>query len=376
MSLFLEKLIEFSIMNQEHIENFQNEFKDEISGENEDFIFFDIDLSKVFTSAEKSLIRLSGKNYEHYRSYDFFEYIQDIIKEKGAYALFLFEDFNVKSEGHNKKNKATLKELHKKWFIHFGGTSLDTAIGRFFLVLVSVKKDISTLNKRELLYLVSYYFPDKIIKDRYLDLGFRHSCDVCGSFEEIVFDLLSEEFLMNEEEKCKYPDGHKEYKEFIEIKSGKMVISGNFSSDFNIKYVNAARENDSEDIFYDNSEKLELKAFLSVSDKYKFRNQSQRIYIGEKFQKINMIACFEPNNDYFDFNNPRNVNEVENKKISYFKDKHEYIYMDSEDFYSFFEKFFMNPKDFLCEEIELDNGVYEVTKKEDSYNNILDFKKI
>ena len=36
----------------------------------------------------------------------------------------------------------------------------------------------------------------------------------------------------------------------------------------------------------------------------------------------------------------------------------------------------MNPKDFLCEEIELDNGVYEVTKKEDSYNNILDFKKI
>ena len=26
MSLFLEKLIEFSIMNQEHIENFQNEF--------------------------------------------------------------------------------------------------------------------------------------------------------------------------------------------------------------------------------------------------------------------------------------------------------------------------------------------------------------
>ena len=181
---------------------------------------------------------------------------------------------------------------------------------------------------------------------------------------------------MYEEEKCKYTDGHKEYKEFLEIKSGKMVIAGNFSSGFNIKYVNAARENDSEDIFYDNGKELELKAFLSVSDKYKFSNQSQRIYIGEEFQKINMIACFEHNNDYFDFNNPRNVNEVENKRISYFKNKNEYIYMDAEDFYSFLEKFFMNPKDFLWEEIELDNGVYEVTKKEDSYNNILDFKKI
>lgn len=376
MSLFLEKLIEFSIMNREHIENFQNEFKDEISGENEDFIFFDIDLSKVFTSAEKSLIRLLGKDFERYRSYDFFEYIQDIIKEKEANALFLFEDFNVQQEGHNKKNKSTLKELHKKWLIHFGGTSLDTAIGRFFLVLVSVKKDISTLNKRELLYLVSYYFPDKIINNRYLDLGFRHSCDVCGSFEEIVFDLLTEEFLMNEEKKCKYPEGHKEYKEIIEIKSGKMVVAGNFSTNFNVKYVDAARKNDQEEVFYDNSEELELKAFLSVADKYKFSNQSQRIYIGEEFQKINMIACFEPINDYFDFDNPRNINEVENKRASYFKDKHEYIYMDSEDFYSFFEKFFMNPKDFLYEEIELDNGVYEVTKKEDSYNNILDFKKI
>lgn len=329
---------------------------------NDDFILY----KKINSDDFENTIQLNDLSYHlTNKIYLFFNYAT--------------ESSTITTHGHNKKKKNCLYLEAKKNKNISKDLKNKNMFFNFLYFIASSKKRFSTLKKQEIEFLLKYYLNDQLEKNSYF-LSFlnQYSCDVCGYSNNIYFNIFEDNFEIKSTE-CFYPNGFTEYKENIKISSGKLLCFSNLEDSFKAAIMISFRQNPNlPEIHIDTIEGRILKSY----NFFQHHIQAKKKDLSEDYLKHNVSTSFLINNSlkYVSFsindnlisltlNNEKTDSNIKVNRTNIF------TYMDKTEFLNLCDVYKISIDSFHYQEINVDNGIYVITKDENLDNNLISIKK-
>lgn len=322
--------------------------------------------------------------YKKINSHDFENTIQlndlshHLTNKISFFLTSAIDSATVITNGHNKRKSYSFIEAKENNNINSTLKNKNMLFDLLYF-MASSKKRFSTLKRQEIEFLLKYYLNDQLEKNSYfLSFFIRYSCEVCGEVGNLYFNIFKDKFEIKSTE-CLYPNGLLEYKENIKIKSGKLLCFNNLEESFKNVIMTAFRQNNNlPEIHIDTLEGGILKNY----NFFHHHTQIMRKDFSEKYLKYNVSTSFLINNSlkYVSFsindnlisltlNNEKTDSNIKVNRTNIF------TYMDKTEFLNLCDMYKISIDSFHYQEINVDNGVYVITKDENLDNNLISIKK-